>query len=483
MSASLALTTPGTTLALLLPEALLALGIPAVLVADMVLPDRKQVGTAWLGILVCVAAAVAAQLGPNGSVDGMMQVDASTAFVRCLIAALSAMVLLLGTGERALADRGAHTVCVLGVALGSSVAAVSANLLPLWLGLEMVSLASYALAAWKGGDRRAAEAGMKFVLFGGLASACTLFGMSHVYGLTGHLDFLGIGAAFASMPVVALAALGLVAVGVAYKLTIVPFHFYAPDVYQGAPALSVAATGIAPKVGALVALARGVQLAVPASLASPDVLGTALAVAAGASLLVAAFTALAQRDAKRILAFSGIGHAGAALLALACLPAPGAVGAALLQLFAYSVATLGALACLAVIERDRGSCRLEALRGVARERPWLAALLCLFVFSLAGVPPLAGFFGKWVVLQQAIGFGLGGARTVVAVVALLLVVSTALSAWAYLLIVRAVVLQPADNALEGRDRVPAATIAVLAVCAGATFAIGFWCDRCLAWIG
>ena len=479
MSASFP-TDAAAQVAQLWPELWLAAGIPAVLVADMLLPTAKKVATAWLGIGACLAAAIAACSGAPGSIEGMITVDAMTPFVRCLIASLTALLLVLGTGQRALADRGAHTVCVLGVALGSSIAAVSANLLPLWLGLEMVSLGSYGLAAWKGGDRRAAEAGMKFVLFGGLASACTLFGMSHVYGLTGHLDFVGIGAAFANMPVVALAALGLVAVGVAYKLTIVPFHFYAPDVYEGAPALSVAVVGLAPKVGALVALARGVQLAVPRTLAGPEVLGTALAAAAGASLLLAAFTALAQRDAKRILAFSGIGHAGTAVLALACLPAEGALRAALLQVLSYSVATLGALACLAVVEQDRGSCRLEALRGLGRDRPWLAALLCVFLFSLAGVPPLAGFFGKWVVLQQALGFGFGGARSAVGVAALLLVLSTALSAWAYLLVVRAVVLQPAAEPARPSERVAMPVVVVLAICGAAVLAIGFWLDRCVA---
>ena len=465
---------------LLLPELALAAGLAVVLVVDMLLPAARKSWAAWVGVVVCALAAVATLCSAPGSVDGMVVVDAYAPFVRGLVLVVTAGVLAALAGDRTAEDHAAYTVCTLGIALGASIVALATNLLPLWLGLETVSLASYALAAWKGGDRRAAEAGMKFVLFGGLASAVTLFGMSHVYGLTGHLDFVGIGAAFANMPVVALASLGLVAVGVAYKLTIVPFHFYAPDVYEGAPALSVAVVGLAPKVGALVALARGVQLAVPRTLAGPEVLGTALAAAAAASLLLAAFTALAQRDAKRILAFSGIGHAGTAVLALACLPAEGALRAALLQVLSYSVATLGALACLAVVEQDRGSCRLEALRGLGRDRPWLAALLCVFLFSLAGVPPLAGFFGKWVVLQQALGFGFGGARSAVGVAALLLVLSTALSAWAYLLVVRAVVLQPAAEPARPSERVAMPVVVVLAICGAAVLAIGFWLDRCVA---
>jgi len=469
-------------LQLLLPEAVVAAGLPAVLVVDMLLPNRRKGLAAWAGVAVCALSALAAAVAAPGRIEGMVAVDGLAPFVRCLLLAITAGVLVVAAGEtdregRPAEDRGAFVVCVLGVNLGAMVAALAVNLLPLWLGLETVSLASYALAAWKGGDRRAAEAGMKFVLFGGLASAITLFGMSHVYGLTGHLDFQGIGAAFGSLPVVALGALGLVAVGVAYKLTVVPFHFYAPDVYQGAPALSVAAVGLAPKVAATVALARGVQLAIPGSLASPAAIGNAFAWAAGASLLVAAFTALVQRDAKRILAFSGIGQAGTAVLALACLPADGALRAALFQLLAYSLANLGAFVCMAVLERDRGGCELEALRGAGRERPWLVGGLCLFLFSLAGVPPLAGFFGKWVVLQQALGFGLGGAeRPAVAIAALLLVLTTAVSAWSYLLIVRAAVMQAPTEPLQTRARPPLATCLVLVVCALLVVLVGLWLD-------
>ncbi len=469
-------------LQLLLPEAVIAAGIPAVLVVDMLLPNARKAFAAWAGVAVCALAALAALVAAPGRIEGMVVVDGLALFVRSLLLAITTGVLVVAAGEtdrhgRIAEDRGAFVVCVLGINLGAMVAALAVNLLPLWLGLETVSLASYALAAWRGGDRRAAEAGMKFVLFGGLASAVTLFGMSHVYGLTGHLDFTGIGAGFGNLPVVALAALGMVAVGVAYKLTVVPFHFYAPDVYQGAPALSVAMVALVPKVAAAVALARGVELAIPSSLASPAAIGNALAWAAGGSLVVAAFTALVQRDAKRILAFSGIGQAGTAVLALACLPADGALRAALFHLLAYSLANLGALLCMVVLEADRGSCQLDALRGAGRERPWLVGGLCWFLFSLIGVPPLVGFFGKWVVLQQALGFGLAGAeRPAVAIAALVLVLTTAVSAWSYLLIVRAVVMQAPTEPQQARARVPIATGLVLVVCALLVLVAGFWLD-------
>jgi NADH-quinone oxidoreductase subunit N len=483
---------PLVTLLQLLPEAVLAAGIMAVLLVDMLLPRGRKAAAAWVGVAACATAAVAAWTEPSGEVAGMLVVDGLALFTRSLILAVTAAVLVVLSGNQAgdaeAEDRGAFSVCTLGIALGASIAALAAHLLPLWLGLEMVSLASYALAAWKGGDRRAAEAGMKFVLFGGLASALMLFGMSHVYGLTGHLDFVGIGAALQNVPPVALAALGLVGVGLAYKLTVVPFHFYAPDVYEGAPALSVAAVGILPKIAATLALARALQLTIPASLAKPDAVATALALVAMASFVVAAFTALVQRDAKRIVAFSSIGHAGTALLALACLPAAGALPAALFQLLAYALGNLGALVCLSVLERDRGSSRLEALTGAARERPWLGALLCLFLFSLAGLPPLAGFLGKWAVLREALSFGLlDTGRALVPFAGLLLLVTTAVSAWSYLLIVRAVVLSPNESSESSEAtakeaaaprlaRVPLSTWLVLAAFGLLVVIVGLWLD-------
>jgi NADH-quinone oxidoreductase subunit N len=346
----------------------------------------------------------------------------------------------------------------------------------MWLGLELASLASYVLAAWRGGDRKAAEAGMKYVLFGGVASALMLFGMSHVYGLTGHLDFAGIGNAIGNgMPLAAVGALCLAGIGVAYKLTLVPFHFYAPDVYQGAPPLGVAAVAVLPKIGATAALVRFLSLAVSPSALPAAPVAHLLAWLAAASALFAAVTAVVQRDAKRILAFSGIGHGAAVLLAVACGPGRDAAAAAGFYLLTYAAANVGAFVCLSVLERERGSSALDSLAGVARQRPWVAGALCIFVFSLAGVPPLAGFLGKWAVLQQALARGLAAdGSPALGVAALLFLAASAVSAWAYLLIVRAAVLAPSPRDSAAASKVPAATTAALALCAVATFFGGIW---------
>lgn len=319
---------------------------------------------------------------------------------------------------------------------------------------------------------------MKYALFGGVASALMLFGMSHVYGTSGHLDFAGIGTALGGgAPPAVLVALCLAGAGIAFKLAVVPFHFYAPDVYQGAPALTVAAISVAPKIAATAALVRGIAMTVQPAWETPGYLGLALIGAAVASLVVASLTALVQRDAKRIVAFSGIGHAGTVLVALACLPGSGSVAAAAFYLGAYAVANTGALVCLSVLERERGSCSLAALAGAREQRPWLTAALCLFTFSLAGVPPLAGFLAKWGVLREALHLGLGpGGAPQLLWAALAVLVTTVISAWSYLLVVRAVVLAPAPAPLPARPRLQWSTVAVLVFCAATTICAGFWLD-------
>lgn len=479
-------------LAPLLPEGLLAAGLMGVLLVELGERPRQRGTALWLGIAASAAAAATACTAAGGTVADMLAFDRIALLARPAIAAVTMLVLLAGLGQRQAGERardaGAWTTTVLGTGLGAMIVAAASNVIALWLGLELVALSSYALAAWgtgtRAGDRRAAEAGMKYVLFGGIATALMLFGISHLYGLTGHFDFAGIGRELVGMPLAATAALLLAATGAAYKLTIVPFHFYSPDVYQGAPPLGIAAATAAPKLAVGAALLRAVAAMLPPSTTAepatlPASVAAGLAVAASASLLVAALLALAQRDAKRIVAFSGIGHGGTVLLALAGAPDPLAAATVLHYLLAYAAANVGALVCLAAIERRHGSCELAALPGAGAERPWLAAALCLSLFSLAGVPPLAGFLGKWAVLQQVLARGLHGEPWLLAA-AFALLLSTAIAAWAYLLIVRAVVLMPVDPAAAAArgpaPRLPWPTAVAAAVAVLATLVLGCWLD-------
>lgn len=458
---------------LLLPELCVAAGMLLCMLGTLVPAWRSSRFSLWIAVTAALAAFVSALAPSRAAIEPMLALDPIAGAARVVIAGVLVLLLLAGAGERrTAADHDAWSTCVLGTGLGAMLVSSASNVVPLWLGLELISLGSYALAAWRAGDRRAAEAGMKYVLFGGTASGLMLFGMSHLYGLTGHLDFLGIGQQLArEMPVGVVAALVLAGVGIAYKLTLVPFHFYAPDVYEGAPALSVGVVATLPKIAATAVLVRALGLALPEGLAAPGQVGAVLAGVAIASLAVAAFTALAQRDARRIIAFSGIGHGGTIVLGAAALPGPDATAAVLLYVTAYAAATLGALVCLSVLEREQGSSALAALPGAMQRKPWVTAALCLFLASLVGIPPLAGFLGKWSVLQLALH---GGPMLVAG--ALVLLATTAILAWAYLLIVRAAVLAPAPQPAGAPVRVPLSSAIVLAVCAAATLGLGLWLD-------
>lgn len=441
----------GAALALLAPEALVAAAIPAVLALDMALPKARAGLLRWLGAGCCVAAAAIASLARQGELGDLLRVDATATLARVvvLLAGAASLVCLPAPPRRA----AAAVVAVLGTVLGALMAAVAQHLLVLWLGLELVALAGYGLVALLGADRRAAEAGLKFALFGGFASALVLFGSSHLYGLAGAFDFTALGNTLARLPATGLAALVLVGCGLAYKLALVPLHLYAPDVYQGTPAAGLLVVGVVPKLGVLAALVHGLQAALPEA-ASPGA-GQALGAAAALSLLVASMVVVGERDGKRILAFSGIGQAAAAVLALACLPAGEALRAALLQGVAYVVGGGGAFVCLARLEAAAGSGEPSALARAAQQSPWTVAGLGVCLASLVGIPPLFGFVAKWSVL--AVAFAAPG-WSWPAVAAAVLVVSTVLFAFAYLQLLRGLVFA-ADAAAGPGISAPERTLA------------------------
>jgi NADH-quinone oxidoreductase subunit N len=447
-------------LRLLLPETILSGGILLMLVADAA---RRPGLVTPLGMLAVLASIVTAALAPAGDLGQLMRLDGISLLARPAILTAVGMCLVARRGVRE--SDGAYAILLCGLGLGALVTAGASHLVTLWLGLEMLSLAAYPLAGWRG-DRRSAEAGMKYILFGGIASAVMLFGMGHVYGLTGALSFTGIQAALPEADPALGAALAIAGAGLFAKLALVPLHFYAPDVYEGAPPLAVAAVATAPKVAVIAALAHVFLSAVPVGEAVSGTL-TFLGVA---SVLWAGFTALGARDAQRILAYSAIGHSGLLVLALAALPAPSVLGALGYYLAAYVLATIGAFACLAVLVPDGAG--LDRLAGAGRRRPVVMAALTACVLSLLGMPPLAGFLAKWNVLAELLRAGLGEAgRGHLTWAALTVLVGTALNAWAYLAILRAGILAPSE-AVRERTRIAPGLAAVILICVLGTIALG-----------
>ena len=312
-----------------------------------------------------------------------------------------------------------------------------------FVALEVLSFALYVLASLARRDRRSQEAGVKYFVTGAVASAVLLYGLALLYVATGTLSIPGIGASITSVLVprgVAMAGLVLVTIGVAFKVALVPFHFWTPDVYQGSPTNVTAFMAAATKAAAFALLLRLYLVAFPGLQAYWV---PVLAVLAAATMLYGAFAALAQHDVKRILAYSSITHAGYAIIGVLTLSRAG-LSATLLYLLTYAVGTIAAFGVVIAVERRRrGEVTLTNLRGLGRTSPLLAGILSLSLLSLAGLPLTAGFIGKLEVFRAGVSAGLTW-------LVLIGVLSSLVAASFYLRIAGIMFLEDAP-ALEGDD--------------------------------
>ena len=400
-----------------LPEEVLSAGaIVLMLVAAWGGPAATR-AISWCSVAVLVGAGIAL-LGPASgggtAFDGLYHADLFAAFAKLLIFAATAIAIVMAPGffQRTPGDdlRPEYPVLLLLAAAGMGMMVSAGDLLTLYVGLELQSLASYVLASFMRRDRRSAEAGLKYFVLGALASGILLYGVSLIYGFTGTTQFGGIADGY-RLAVSGTAGFyglmfGLVFVfaGIAFKMAVVPFHMWTPDVYEGAPTPVTAFFATASKVSAV---ALAVRVAIGA-------MGPALAewrqiviFAALASIILGAVAAIGQANIKRLLAYSSINNVGFILVGLAAGTAQG-VAAVLFYLAVYIAMTLGAF--IVVLQmRDPAGQPLEsiaALSGLSRTRPGLALAMAVFMFSLAGIPPLLGFNAKLAVFQAAVNAGL-----------------------------------------------------------------------------
>lgn len=280
---------------------------------------------------------------------------------------------------------------------------ISANdLIALYLGIELQSLSLYVLAAFQRDSQRASEAGLKYFVLGALSSGMLLYGCSMLYGFTGSTSFDGIAASLREANTVSigvLVGLAFLVAGLAFKISAVPFHMWTPDVYEGAPTPVTAFFAVAPKIAAMALLMRA--MIAPFGDIGPE-WQQIVSFIAIASMALGAFAAIGQTNIKRLMAYSSIGHVGFALVGLAAGNAEGYRGI-VIYLSIYLAMTAGAFACILLMRR-RGQAveEIEQLAGLSRNHPLIAASLAVFMFSLAGVPPLAGFFGKFYVFLAAV---------------------------------------------------------------------------------
>jgi len=395
------------------PETLLSVvGLAMLLVAGWA-GDRAARALVWIAAAALgLSAAMAAQAlggGPAATASvfyDQYTADAFSAFAKLLIDLSAAGALLVAPAffARQGPMRAEYPVLVLFACVGLGLMVSATSLLTLYLGLELNSLSAYVLAAMLRGDARSAEAGLKYFVLGALASGILLFGISLAYGFSGAVGFAAIHAAVSGpLATGALFAVVFTLAGLAFKISAVPFHMWTPDVYEGAPTPVVAFFATAPKVAALALTMRVTLGALGGAAAAWQQVVMFVALA---SIIVGALGAIGQANIKRLLAYSSINNVGFILIGLA-VGTPAGAAAMLVYLAIYVVMTLGSFVLVLMLADTEGE-PIEAiadLAGLSRGQPLIAMALAFMMFSLAGIPPLFGFWGKFVVFQAAVAAG------------------------------------------------------------------------------
>jgi len=391
-------------LALIWPELILTIGGLVTLMLGTFFGDR-QTGLYQLSAMVTLAAAAAAVIALFGTdttvFSGTLSVDSFGGFAKLLIYAASFICVIVAPRFFKEGFRAEYPTLILFAALGMGIMASARDLMTLYVGLELNSLAAYVLASFMRSDDRSSEAGLKYFVLGALASGMLLYGISLLYGFTGTTDFAGIAQVMGGKLNIGL-IFGIVFViaGLGFKISAVPFHMWTPDVYEGAPTPVTAFFATAPKVAAMALMTRVVIGAMGPAVGAWQQIIIFLALA---SIILGAVGAIGQKNIKRLLAYSSINNVGYMLIGLAAGTQQGIEGV-LTYLLVYLVTTLGAF--LVVLQlRDASGNQVEsipALAGYSQRRPGLAAALAVFLFSLAGIPPLFGFWPKYLVFEAAV---------------------------------------------------------------------------------
>jgi NADH-quinone oxidoreductase subunit N len=434
-----------------LPEIVLAIGAMALLMFGAFSGEHSARAINWLSILLLVIAGAVVVWLPEGTLitfGGSFVVDQFARFLKLLALTGSATAILMSMDYFAARreEKFEYAVLIVLSTAGMMMLISAADLIALYLGLELMSLALYVVAAIERDSIRATEAGQKYFVLGALSSGMLLYGASLIYGFTGTVSFAGI--AKAAGQGTGTAGVGLVFglvflfAGFCFKVSAVPFHMWTPDVYEGAPTPVTAFFAAAPKVAGIAMFVRTTIVSFPEIAAQWQQIVVFVAIA---SMALGAFAAIGQRNIKRLMAYSSIGHMGFALVGLAAGTAEGVQGV-LVYMAIYVAMTLGTFACILSMRREGQL--VEDIGDLARTKPAMALFLAMLLFSLAGIPPLAGFFAKFYVFLAAIQAGL----FTLAVVGVL---ASVVGAYYYLAIIKimyfddaTIVFEPMPHALK-----------------------------------
>lgn len=473
----MAIQLPDMNLVLLSPEIFLALLAMLLLLmsAWQGKEARGVIGSlAITGIvLATILLALLSSAAPSTTFAGQYIDDSMTRYMKILLMLSTALPLLMARDyltQHGL-DSGEYFVLSLFSLVGAMTMVSAGSFLVLYLGLELMSLSIYVLAAYQRDELRSTEAGLKYFILGSLASGILLYGISLIYGATGTTVISEVAASLKSaihISPVAILGAALIVIGISFKVAAAPFHMWAPDVYEGAPTSVTALIAVMPKVAAFAAFFR-VLLEAFATMQTHW--GPMLQLLAVASLAVGALGAIAQSNIKRLLAYSSIGHVGFLLLGLTTGNALGPQSV-LLYLTIYIFMSVGAFCLVLVLNKGGVGDEIQEYAGLAKKRPLLAFLMAMFMLSMAGIPPLAGFMAKLYVLMAVVHAGL-------MTLAVISVLFSAISAFYYLRIIKIIYFDQSDESFAvevGLSHQVVLLVSALVVLAG-----GIFPGRLLAW--
>ena len=460
------------------PEIVLTGVLVLVLLADLVFERDKWLIPSLTGIGVLAALVPVLTLALDGTdrvmFDGAYVVDDFALVMKALFLIAGYVVILLSTNYIAEGDyhEGEYYFLLLSSLLGMSVMASARDLISIFVALELLSIPAYMLAAWRKRDLKGNEAGLKYYLMGVFASAVLLYGMSLLYGVTGStlLTEIGaqIGAKPSSVPFITLGILFII-VGFGFKVSAVPFHTWAPDTYEGAPTPIASFLAVASKAAGFVALLSLVFLAFPGR---SDVVEPLMWILAAVTMTVGNLIALRQTNIVRLLAYSSVAQAGFMLAPLAVVGDAGqeALTAVVVYLLIYTAMNLGAFAVVIAVARRTGSGEIDSYRGLFQYSPALAVLMSVFLFALAGIPPLAGWVAKFVVFRALLS-----AETVSgAVLAVVVAVNSVIALFYYANVARLMWFQDAPEDETTSIRVPFSLSAALGIAVIGTLVFGIF---------
>lgn len=404
------------------PEILIVLFAAAVIIVDLIIKDTESLAVAYLSLIGCFCVAVAVLI-THFTLDvqtplllflGMVQLDPFSTFFKVLLILATAATILFSIRSEELDVRlkGEYYALLLAITLGMFLMASATNLLMIFIALETVSITSYILAGFLTHNPRSSEAAFKYITYGAVASGTMLFGLSLIFGMTGTGEISSISmrltellAAGQVQPLAVLIAITFVLAGVGYKIASVPFHMWSPDVYEGAPIPITAFLSVASKSAGFALFIRFFYTGFGTTeLMQAIDWPLMLAIVSALTMTLGNLAALPQQNVKRLLAYSSIAHGGYLLMGGVLLTSEG-IGAILFYLLAYLFMNLGAFYVVVLIANEVGSERIEGYRGLFYRAPLVAIAMVTFLVSLAGIPPVAGFFAKWFLFLAVIEQG------------------------------------------------------------------------------